>query len=66
MPKFKTHRASVKRFKRTGSGSLKRFHAYTSHLFHDKTQKQKRNLRHATLVSHSDMKRIKQMVSQMH
>ncbi|MBU3851694.1 MAG: 50S ribosomal protein L35 [Candidatus Paralactobacillus gallistercoris] len=66
MPKFKTHRASAKRFKRTGNGSLKRFHAYTSHLFHSKTKKQRRKLRRAALVSHSDMKRIKQMVSQMH
>ena len=31
MPKQKTHRASAKRFKRTGSGGLKRFRAYTSH-----------------------------------
>ena len=30
MPKQKTHRASAKRFKRTGSGGLKRFRAYTS------------------------------------
>ena len=29
MPKQKTHRASAKRFKRTGSGGLKRFHAYS-------------------------------------
>lgn len=36
MPKQKTHRASAKRFKRTGSGGLKRFRAYTSHRFHGK------------------------------
>ena len=34
MPKFKTHRASAKRFKKTASGALKRGHAYTSHRFH--------------------------------
>ena len=34
MPKQKTHRASAKRFKRTGSGGLKRFRAFTSHRFH--------------------------------
>ncbi|AUO85552.1 50S ribosomal protein L35 [Streptococcus agalactiae] len=39
MPKQKTHRASAKRFKRTGSGGLKRFRAFTSHRFHGKTKK---------------------------
>ena len=65
MPKMKTHRASAKRFKRTGKGGLKRHHAYTSHRFHGKTIKQRRQLRKAGMVSSSDMKRIKQMVSQM-
>lgn len=45
MPKQKTHRASAKRFKRTGSGGLKRFRAFTSHRFHGKTKKQRRHLR---------------------
>ena len=65
MPKMKTHRASAKRFKRTGKGGLKRHHAYTSHRFHGKTIKQRRKLRKAGMVSSSDMKRIKQMLSQM-
>ncbi|WP_057768165.1 50S ribosomal protein L35 [Lactobacillus selangorensis] len=65
MPKFKTHRASAKRFKKTGTGKLLRHHAYTNHRFHGKTKKQRRHLRKAGLVSYSDMKRIKQMVSQM-
>ncbi|KRM88314.1 50S ribosomal protein L35 [Lacticaseibacillus thailandensis] len=63
MPKFKTHRASAKRFKRTASGLLKRGHAYTSHRFHGKTKKQRRQLRKSGLVSTSDMRRIKKMVS---
>ena len=63
--KQKTHRASAKRFKRTGNGGLKRNHAYTSHRFHGKTVKQRRQLRNATMVSGSDMKRIKEMLSQM-
>ena len=49
MPKQKTHRASAKRFKRTGSGGLKRFRAYTSHRFHGKTKKQRRHLRKASM-----------------
>ena len=65
MPKMKTHRASTKRFKRTGNGGLKRHHAYTSHRFHGKTKKQRRQLRQPGTVSASDMKRIKQMLSQM-
>ena len=51
MPKMKTHRASAKRFKRTGKGGLKRHHAYTSHRFHGKTIKQRRQLRKAGMVS---------------
>lgn len=65
MPKQKTHRASAKRFKRTGNGGLKRGNAYTSHRFHGKTKKQRRQLRKASMVSSSDMKRIRQMLSQV-
>ena len=63
MPKMKTHRGAAKRFKRTGSGKIKRSHAYTSHLFVAKSPKRKRQLRHSGMVSSSDYKRIKQMVS---
>ena len=63
MPKFKTHRASAKRFKRTGNGGLKRAHAYTSHRFHGKTKKQRRQLRKSGMVSNSDMRRIRRMLT---
>lgn len=63
MPKQKTHRGSAKRFKRTGSGKLKRSQAKRSHLFANKTQKQKRKLRKSTTVSKSDMKRIAQQTA---
>ncbi|HEY0222494.1 50S ribosomal protein L35 [Lactovum miscens] len=65
MPKQKTHRASAKRFKRTASGGLKRFHAYTSHRFHGKTVKQRRQLRKGSMVSSSDFKRIRRMIATM-
>lgn len=65
MPKQKTHKGSAKRFKKTGTGKLKRSHAKRSHLFANKTQKQKRQLRKSALVSKGDYKRIKQQVSQM-
>ena len=65
MPKQKTHRASAKRFKRTGNGGLKRFRAYTSHRFHGKTEKQRRQLRKSSMVSKGDFKRIRRMVATM-
>ena len=63
--KQKTHRASAKRFKRTGNGGLKRFRAYTSHRFHGKSVKQRRQLRKASMVSKGDFKRIRRMVATM-
>ena len=45
MPKMKTKRALAKRVKQTGTGKLKRGHAYTSHLAPRKTHKQKVHLR---------------------
>lgn len=62
MPKMKTHRGSAKRFKRTASGNLKRSHAYTSHLFANKSQKQKRKLRKGAMVAKGDLKRIDSML----
>jgi len=62
MPKMKTKKAVAKRVKRTGSGKLKRQHAYVSHFMRNKSQKQKRNLRKSTLVSNSDYKRIKHLL----
>lgn len=65
MPKMKTQRAAAKRFKKTGSGKLKRFHAYHSHLFTGKSAKRKRKLRKPALVSKGDFKRIKQLLAYM-
>lgn len=65
MPKMKTHRGAAKRFKRTGTGGLKRGHAYTSHLAPRKTTKQKRHLRKQAMVSASDYKRIRQLLVYM-
>lgn len=63
MPKMKTHRGAAKRFKRTASGKLKRSRAYTSHLFANKTTKQKRKLRKAAMVHSGDFKRIREMLT---
>lgn len=62
MPKMKTHRGSAKRFKRTGTGKLKRFKAYKSHLTAKKSPKRIRNLRKSTIVSSGDQKRINHMI----
>ena len=62
MGKMKTHRGSAKRFKRTGTGKLKRFKAFKSHLTGKKTQKRVRNLRKGTLVSKGDQRRIDSMI----
>ncbi|MBU5440247.1 50S ribosomal protein L35 [Tissierella sp. MSJ-40] len=58
MAKMKTHRGAAKRFKRTGSGKLKRYKAYKSHKTGKKSPKRVRNLRQGTLVSKGDQRRI--------
>jgi len=62
MPKMKSHRGAAKRFKRTGSGKLKRHHAYMNHQSDVKTKKRKRHLAKSSVVSNSDHKRIKDLV----
>ena len=62
MPKMKSHRGLAKRVKVTGTGKLKRSHAYTSHRFHGKTKKQRRHLAKPALISSTDYKRIKEML----
>lgn len=62
MGKMKTHRGSAKRFKRTGSGKLKRYKAYKSHITGKKSPKRIRTLRQSTVVSKADMKRIGNMI----
>jgi len=62
MPKMKTNRAAAKRFKRTGSGKLRRMKAYTSHILTKKSRKRKRNLRKPAIVSPSDAKRIDHLI----
>ncbi len=59
MPKMKTHRGAAKRFKKTGSGKIKRHSAFTSHILTSKTTKRKRNLRKSKVMSPGDTKRIK-------
>lgn len=56
--KMKTHKGAAKRFKRTGTGKIKRYHAYKSHLTGKKSPKRVRKLRKSALVNKGDQKRI--------
>ena len=59
MPKMKTKSSAKKRFTITGSGKIKRKHAFKSHILTKKTKKQKRNLTYAGLVHSADESNIK-------
>ncbi|ANU19131.1 50S ribosomal protein L35 [Planococcus plakortidis] len=65
MPKMKSHSGASKRFKKTGTGKVKRNRSHTSHLFANKSTKQKRKLRKSSLVSAGDLKRIKSLIYNM-
>jgi len=62
MPKMKTNRGAAKRFKRTGSGKIRRNSAFTSHILTTKTTKRKRNLRKSSIMAPADAKRINVLI----
>jgi len=62
MPKLKTNSGSKKRFALTGTGKVKRKHAYKSHILTKKTKKQKRNLTQTGLVAKADINNIKKLL----
>ncbi|MGQ9621130.1 MAG: 50S ribosomal protein L35 [Bacteroidales bacterium] len=59
MPKVKTNPGTKKRFSLTGTGKIKRKHAYKSHILTKKSTKRKRNLTHYGQVDKADAKNIK-------
>ena len=63
MPKMKSHSGAQKRFKKTGSGKIKRKKAYRSHILTKKSPKKKRHLRKDTLIDKADRKRVKQLLN---
>ena len=63
MPKLKTNSGSKKRFALTGTGKVKRKHAYKSHILTKKTKKQKRNLTHVAVITSADQKRVKALLA---
>ncbi|WP_312700114.1 50S ribosomal protein L35 [Sedimentibacter sp.] len=62
MPKLKTNRSAAKRFKKTGSGQIKRSQAGKNHFTGKKASKSIRSLRKSTLVSSADMDRISKIL----
>jgi len=63
MPKMKTKSSAKKRFKLTGSGNIKRKHAFKSHILTKKSTKRKRNLTHTGLVAAGDESNVKIMLT---
>ncbi|MBQ1909073.1 MAG: 50S ribosomal protein L35 [Bacteroidaceae bacterium] len=62
MPKVKTNSGAKKRFVLTGTGKIKRHHAYHSHILTKKTKKQKRNLDHSDLVDRANVKQVRELL----
>ncbi len=62
MPKQKTKSSAKKRFKLTGSGKIKRKHAFKSHILTKKSKKRKLALTHDTLVHQADVNNIKEQL----
>lgn len=63
MPKMKTNAGAKKRFTLTGSGKIKRKHAYKSHILTKKSKKRKRNLTYFGEVHAADENNIKQLLA---
>jgi len=62
MPKMKTKSSAKKRFTLTGSGKIKRKHAYKSHILTKKSKKRKRNLTYMTIIDKTDEKNIRMLI----
>ena len=62
MPKMKTNRSAAKRFRKTGTGKIRRNKANKRHILTKKTAKRKRHLRKAGLVDKADQKRVERML----
>ena len=62
MPKIKTNSGAKKRFALTGTGKIKRKHAFKSHILTKKTKKQKRNLTHMGTVNAVDVNNVKALL----
>jgi large subunit ribosomal protein L35 len=62
MPKMKSNRGAAKRFRVTATGKVKKHSSHHSHILTKKSAKRKRNLRKESMVSDSDLARVKRMI----
>jgi large subunit ribosomal protein L35 len=62
MPKLKTHSGAAKRFKKTGTGKVKRGHAFARHILTTKTTKKKRHMDKDTIMDKADTAKVKRMI----
>ncbi len=62
MPKLKTHSGAAKRFKKTGTGKVKRGHAFIRHILTSKTTKKKRKLDQSAVLDKADERKITRMI----
>jgi len=63
MPKMKTNPGAKKRFSLTGTGKIKRKHAFKSHILTKKATKRKRNLAYFGQVDKADKKNVKLLLA---
>lgn len=62
MPKVKTNSGAKKRFALTGTGKIKRRHAYHSHILTKKTKKQKRTLDHVAIIDSTNRRQVRELL----
>lgn len=62
MPKMKSNKGALKRFKVTATGKVKRSRGFKSHLLSGKGKRRKRRLRQPTVVSDGERKTIRKLV----
>ena len=62
MPKIKTNSGAKKRFTFTGTGKIKRKHAYKSHILTKKSKKRKRNLTHVSIVDKANLNQVRTLL----
>lgn len=62
MPKLKTHKGAAKRFKKTGSGKIKRHHANARHILTSKSPSRKRRLAQGTMLDKTNEAAVKEML----
>jgi len=62
MPKIRTNRSAHKRFRVTGTGKIRRYKAYTSHILTKKSRKRKRNLRQSAIMDEANAPQIRRLI----